>query len=72
MLLICMFLLFLVVDYEILDKQTQKKSILFSPLQNATQILLPEFKKHKKTIVNSAKESTKKAKENIEKRINTQ
>ena len=50
MLLICMFLLFLVVDYEILDKQTQKKSILFSPLQNATQILLPEFKKHKKTI----------------------
>tara|TARA_B100001113_G_scaffold353140_1_gene356466 strand:+ start:69 stop:632 length:564 start_codon:yes stop_codon:yes gene_type:complete len=72
MLLICLVLLFLVVDYEVLDKQTQKKSILFIPLQSATQVLIPEFKKHKKTIIKSAKESTKKAKETIEKRINTE
>ena len=72
MLLICLFLLFIVVDYEILDKQTQKKSILFTPLQSAAQIAIPEFKKHKKTIIKSATESTKKAKEKIEKRINSQ
>jgi len=70
MLIICVFLLFLVVDYELIDKNTQESSILLRPLQNSARIIIPELNKHKNTIIESAKESTEKAKKNLEQKIN--
>ncbi len=70
MLIICVFFLFLVVDYELIDKHTQESSILLRPLQNSARIIMPEINKHKNTIIESAKESTEKAKKNLEQKIN--
>lgn len=70
LLVISMFLLVVVVDYGVIKKETQEKSVLYGPIKKASKTVIPEIKKHKKTILDSAKESTEKAKEKLEKTIN--
>lgn len=71
-LVICVFLLVLATDYSLIDKNTQANSILLIPLQNASQMIIPEIKKQKKIIINATKETTEKAKRTIEKKINSE
>jgi membrane protein required for colicin V production len=70
LLIICIFLLLLATDYELIDRQTQEKSILLIPLQRFSKIIIPEINKHKKIIIEVTKESTEKAKQTLEQKIN--
>ena len=70
LLIICIFLLLLATDYELIDRQTQEKSILLIPLQRVSKIIIPEINKHKKIIIEATKESTEKAKQTLEQKIN--
>ena len=70
LLIICMFLLVLATDYKLINKPLKENSILLIPLQRVSQIIIPEFNKHKKTIIKVTKESTEKAKKTLEKKIN--
>ena len=72
LLVICCFLLLIATDYELIDKQTQKKSILFIPLQEVSEIIIPEINKNKKIIIETTRESTEKAKEAVDKKINSE
>ena len=53
-----------------MTKSTQKKSTLFFPLEKVSKIILPEIKKHQRSIMEAAQENTKKAKENIDQKLN--
>ena len=70
LLIICIFFILLASDLELIDSKTQKNSILLIPLQRISKVILPEINKHKKIIVEAAKEGTEKAKKNLEKKIN--
>ena len=72
LLLICCFLLSIATNYLLIDKQTQKQSILIIHLTKVYKIITPEINRHKKTLIQATKEGTKKAKEKIEKKINPQ
>ncbi len=70
LLVICCFLLLLVMDYGLIDKQTQKGSVLVAPIERISKVAIPEINKKKKIIIEATKESTEKAKEAVEKKIN--
>ncbi len=70
LLVICVFLLFLATDYNMLDNETEEKSILLKPLKKISIIILPEIKKHKEKIIKKTKENTKKAKQELKQKIN--
>ncbi len=70
LLVISMFLLLIAEDYDVIKKQTHKKAILYGPIKKVSKMVIPEIKKHKKMILDSAKESTEKAKQKLEKKIN--
>ena len=70
LLVICVFLLFLATDYNMLNNETEEKSILLKPLKNISTIILPEINKHKEIIIKETKENTKRAKEEIKQKIN--
>ena len=66
------FLLFIVTEYGLINTQTQKESVLLKPLQDITAIITPEINKHKDTFLDKVEKNTTKAKEEIEKKVNTQ
>jgi membrane protein required for colicin V production len=68
--LICICLLLLATNYELIDRKTQNNSILLIPLQKASKIVLPEITKHKEKIIDATKEGTEKAKRSLEQKIN--
>jgi membrane protein required for colicin V production len=70
--IILTFLLSLVTDYELIDKQVKEKSVLIIPLQEVTKIIIPEINKHKKIIIEETKKSTVKAKNSLDKKINSE
>ena len=72
LLLILACLILLTANYEFIDKKTQENSILLIPLKKVSKVILPEIIKHKKVIIQSTKESTKKAKKSLERKINQQ
>jgi membrane protein required for colicin V production len=72
LLVICGFLLLLVADYGLIDKQIQKNSILFIPLKEVSEIITPEINKNKKIFIEATKEETEKAKETLDKKINSE
>ena len=66
------FLLFIVTEYGLINTQTQKESVLFKPLKDVAAIITPEINKHKDTFLEKVEKNTNKAKEEIEKKVNTQ
>jgi len=66
------FLLFIVTEYGLINTQTQKESVLLKPLQDVAAIITPEINKHKDTFLDKVEKNTNKAKEEIEKKVNTQ
>ena len=64
------FLLTIAIEYEFIDKNTEKNSVLIEPLKEISEIITPEINKHKNNILEKAKESTKKAKEKLDGKIN--
>tara|TARA_B100001758_G_C18398488_1_gene607448 strand:+ start:922 stop:1473 length:552 start_codon:yes stop_codon:yes gene_type:complete len=70
LLLICICLILLATNYELIDKKTQDNSILLIPLKKASKVILPEIKKHKKDIIEATKEGAEKAKKSLKQKIN--
>lgn len=68
----CGFLLVIATEYKLINNQTQNKSVLLTPLKNITKTIIPKINKHKDTFLNKIEKSTKKAKKEINKRVNLQ
>tara|TARA_X000000368_G_C23052146_1_gene721958 strand:+ start:2580 stop:3131 length:552 start_codon:yes stop_codon:yes gene_type:complete len=63
-------ILFFLTEYKTIDYQTEKDSILLKPIQQFSKVLMPKINKHKKAIIETTKENTKKVKEKINKKVN--
>ncbi len=70
LLIICCFFLLIATNYSLIDKQTQKQSILIAPLKKVSKIITPEINKQKTILIEATKEGTKKAKEKLDKKLN--
>ena len=57
-------------EYKLIKKETQRQSVLITPLQEITDIIMPELNKQKDIIIDVAEERTQKAKEALDKKIN--
>ena len=69
-LVVCIFLLMLVIDYSIIDNKTKETSVFLNPLEKTAKIILPEIQKKTRLIIEATKDSREKAKRTIEKKIN--
>ena len=58
------FLLFVISDYKLVNKQTKEDSVLFGPLKNVARIITPHLKKHQ-SILDKIDKRTEKVKEKI-------
>jgi len=63
------FLLFVITDYNLVNKQTKEDSVLFNPLNDVAKLITPELKKHQ-SILDKIDKKAKKAKEKLNKKIN--
>lgn len=70
LLIICCFFLIIANQYQLIDSKKQGSSVLITPLQKATNIIAPEINKHKENIIEATKETTKNAKDGLDKKIN--
>ncbi len=70
LLVICVFFLFLATDHDMINQQTQEKSIFLKPLKKVSATIIPKLKKQKELIIKETKESTRKAKEELKQKIN--
>ena len=60
------FLLFVIADYNLVNKQTKENSVLFEPLTDVAKTITPKIKKHQSIL----DKIDKKAKEKINQKIN--
>jgi len=58
------FLLFVIADYNLVDKQSKEDSVLFEPLTDVVKIITPQLEKHQ-SILDKIDEGAKKLKEKI-------
>ena len=58
------FLLFVITDYNLVNKQTKEDSVLFEPLTDVAKIITPQLKKHQ-SILDKIDKGTEKVKEKI-------
>jgi len=58
------FLLFIITDYNLVNKQTKEDSVLFEPLSDISRIITPQLKKHQ-SILDKIDKGTKKVKDKI-------
>ena len=58
------FLLFVITDYNLVNKQTKEDSVLFKPLSDISRIITPQLKKHQ-SILDKIDKGTKKVKDKI-------
>ena len=58
------FLLFVITDYNLVNKQTREDSVLLEPLTDVARIITPPLKKHQ-SILDKIDKGTKKVKEKI-------
>ena len=63
------FLLFVITDYNLVNKQTKEDSVLFYPLTDVAKMITPQLKKHQ-SILDKIDKRTEKAKEKINQKIN--
>ena len=66
------FLLVVITEYELINIQTKKESVLLKPLQDVAVIITPEINKHKNTFLDNVEKNTEKAKEEIDKKVSPQ
>ena len=67
-LVIFSFLLFVITDYNLVDKETKESSVLFEPLSDVAAIITPQLKKHQ-SILDKIEQGAEKAKEKINKQV---
>ena len=58
------FLLFVITDYNLVNKQTKEDSVLFEPLTDVAKIITPQLKQHQ-SILDKIEKGTEKVKEKI-------
>jgi len=58
------FLLFVITDYNLVDKKTKNDSVLFKPLSDIAAIITPQLKQHQ-SILDKINQGAEKAKEKI-------
>ena len=63
------FLLFVVTDYNLVNKKTKNGSVLFEPLTDIAKTITPKLKKHQ-SILDKIDKEAEKAKEKINQKIN--
>ena len=63
------FLLFVIADYNLVNKQTKENSVLFEPLTDVAKAITPKLKKHQ-SILDKIDKEAKRAKEKINQKIN--
>ncbi len=56
------FILTIAGQYEFIEKNTEKESVLIDPLKQISEIIVPEIHKHKTTILDKAKKTKEKLK----------
>jgi len=59
------FLLAIVSDYDLIDKNTQDESVLLKPIQEVSDLITPEINKHKNTILDKVEESADEVKNKL-------
>ena len=59
------FLLAIVSDYDLIDKNTQDESVLLKPIQEVSELITPEINKHKTTILDKVEKSTDEVKNKL-------
>ncbi|MDB0027255.1 CvpA family protein [Flavobacteriales bacterium] len=59
------FLLAIVTDYYLIDKNTQEKSVMLKPIQELSELITPEINKHKTTILDKAEKSADEVKNKL-------
>lgn len=67
---VLIFLFSLALKHELIDKETQRKSVLIIPLEEVADIIIPEINKHKKIIIEETRQSIEKTKNSLDKKIN--
>ena len=65
------FLLFVIADYNLINKNTKDDSVLYKPLSDIAALITPQLKKPK-LILDKIDEATEKAKEKINQQINSE
>jgi membrane protein required for colicin V production len=63
------FLLFVITDYNLVNKKTKDDSVLYKPLSDIAALITPQLKKPQ-LILNKIDEAAEKAKEKINQQIN--
>ena len=66
------FLLFVLTEHEVINRQIQKESILLNPIQDISALIIPKINKHKNEVLDAIEKNTKKAKKEIDKKVNPQ
>jgi len=59
------FLLAIVSDYDLIDKNTQDESVLLKPIQEVSELITPEINKQKTTILDKVEKSTDEVKNKL-------
>ena len=59
------FLLAIVSDYDLIDKNTQDESVLLKPIQEVSDLITPEINKHKTTILDKVEKSADEVKNKL-------
>lgn len=65
------FLLFVTSEYDLINNKTKKESVLFEPLSQAAEIIIPKIKDHQ-NVLDKIDEKTKKVKLKINSKTNSQ
>ena len=65
------FLLFVITDYNLIDKKTKSNSFLFEPLSDIAAIITPQLKKHQ-SILDKINQETEQAKEKINQKVTSE
>jgi membrane protein required for colicin V production len=65
------FLLFVITDYNLVNKKTKDASVLYKPLSNIAAIITPQLKKPQ-SILDKIDKSVEKVKEKINQQINSE
>ncbi|MBT5274091.1 MAG: CvpA family protein [Flavobacteriales bacterium] len=59
------FLLAIVSDYDLINKNTQDESVLLNPIQEVSDLITPEINKHKTTILDKVEKSADEVKNKL-------
>jgi len=66
------FVLFILTEHKLINQQIQKESVLLNPIQEGLVFIIPKINKHKNEALDAIETHTKKAKEEINKKVNSQ